>query len=253
MSRQFVIACVLAGAVAPALAGDKIAPAVQSKADVLFEKAQGFYTAGKYQASIPLFQEAYDLVHDPVYLFNIAQSYRKVLDCEQASEFYTRYLAAATDADAKQREKVNGWLRELQPCVEERQKEHDAVKHAQEQDQERARQAQELERQRVSRAPASVEVDRGRSLRIAGIAVGAVGAVGLGVGVLYSIRGRSLRNELADSCGMGCDWTDPDLRAKDSDGQRAPSISGTCGPRPRSDSHLPLVKLVGVHRSVDGR
>lgn len=228
MSRYLVIACVLAGAAVPAvpaLAGDKIPPAVQSKADVLFEKAQGFYTAGQYQAAIPLFQEAYDLVHDPVYLFNIAQSYRKVLDCEKASEFYTRYLAAATDADPKQREKVTGWLRELQPCVEQRQQEHDAVKRAQEQDQERARQAQELERQRASKAPATARVDHGRSLRIAGLAVGAVGVVGVGVGVLYSIRGRSLRNELADSCRMGCDWTDPDLRAKDSDGQRANTVS----------------------------
>ena len=222
MIRLVLVACALLGS-APALAGDKIDPVTQAKADVLFEKGQGLYQAGQFQAAIPLFQEAFDLVHDPVYLFNIAQSYRKVLDCEKASEFYAKYLAAATDADAKQRDKVQGWVRELQPCVEQRQQEHDAVKRAA--DQERARQAEELERQRRAARPTTTEIDRGRTLRIAGFVVGGAGVVGLGVGTVFLIRGRTLRNELRTACMTTCDWTDPDVLAKDSDGQRANTIA----------------------------
>jgi tetratricopeptide (TPR) repeat protein len=223
VTRRLLVACMLVLGASPAIAGDKIDPATQAKADVLFEKAQGNYQAGQFQAAIPLFQEAFDLVHDPVYLFNIAQSYRKVLDCENAFDFYTRYLNAATDADPKQREKVQGWLRELQPCVEQRQKEHDAVKHAEEN--ERQRRAEELARQHAAQPSGFTEVDHGRNLRLAGLITGGVGVVGLGIGVLEAIHGRSLKNELADACRTNCDWSDPALQSKDSAGQRANTLS----------------------------
>ena len=74
-------------------------PATQAKADKLFEQAQVDYQAGKYAEAIPLFQQAYELVHDPVYLFNIAQTYRKVLDCEGATTYYKRYLDEAPKAE----------------------------------------------------------------------------------------------------------------------------------------------------------
>ena len=223
MTRRLLLACALVLGASPAFAGDKIDPATQAKADVLFEKAQGNYQAGQYQAAIPLFQEAYDLVHDPVYLFNIGQSYKKVLDCENAFDFYTRYLNAATDADPKQREKVQGWLRELQPCVEQRQKEHDAVKHAEEAD--RQRRAEELAKRHAAQAPIYAEVDHGRTLRLAGLVTGGVGVVGFGIGVLYAIHGRSLKNELADTCRTNCDWSDPALQSKDDAGRRANTVA----------------------------
>lgn len=220
MIARVIALGVLLGA-APALAGDRIDPATQARADVLFEKGQGLYQAGQFQAAIPLFQEAFDLVHDPVYLFNIGQSYRKILDCEKASDFYAKYLAAATDADAKQRDKVAGWVRELQPCVDQRQKDREAVERAEEQ--ERARQAAEL--QRRTAPPSTREVDRGRTLRISGLVLGGGGVVGLGVGTAFALRGRGLRNELRDACAVTCDWTDPAVRDKDSAGQRANTIS----------------------------
>jgi hypothetical protein len=219
MNRLVIVAALL---VSPAVyAGEKIAPEVQAEADVMFDKAQGFYQAGQYQAAIPLFQEAYTLVHDPVYLFNIAQSYRKLLDCVNTFDYFNRYLTEATDADAKQRDKVKGWLRELQPCVEQRQKEVEAVKRAE--DAERVRLERELAKRRAAQVPRYVEVDHGRPFRIGGLVVGAAGAGVLVVGVLYAIRGSSLKNELADECSdaNGCDWSDPTLRQKDADGTSA--------------------------------
>lgn len=48
----------------------------------------------EFQGAIELFKQAYELVRDPVYLFNIAQSYRKVADCENSFDYYTQYLRA---------------------------------------------------------------------------------------------------------------------------------------------------------------
>lgn len=222
MTSRSLLACSLfaALAVSPAYAGEKIDPAKQAKADVLFEKAQTLYQDGQYSASIALFQEAFDLVHDPVYLFNIAQSYRKVLDCVNAVEFYSRYLDAR-EADPKQRDKVNGWIRELQPCVDQRQREKEAVQRAEEA--ERQRRAEELARQRQATAPRGVEIDRGAPFRIAGLSLVGVGVVGFVVGGIYSRKGTQIRDELAAACLDGCNW--PDLQARDDDGKSANKLA----------------------------
>jgi tetratricopeptide (TPR) repeat protein len=193
----------------------------QAKAGVLFEKAQKHYQAGEYSAAIKLFTEAYELVRDPIYLFNLAQTYRKVLDCVKASEHYERYLADATDADAKQRERVQQWLREIAPCVEQRREEAERARRAEEEA--RARQAEALRREREEAARRPVEIDRGRNLRIAGIATASVGGVGLVLGTWFTVRGSQLKSELAEACANGCDWTE--LDGRDAAGRRANTIA----------------------------
>jgi tetratricopeptide (TPR) repeat protein len=217
MMRACVLVVVLAASVASA---DPIDPKVQQKADLMFEQAQGHYQAGQYQAAIPLFKEAYELVHDPVYLFNIAQSYRKVLDCESAYDYYNRYLDAAKDADPKQREKVQGWLRELQPCVDQRQAEHERARKGEEA--ERQRRLEELRRQQAAAAATrrTEAGDRGHGLRTSGVIAASAGVVGLGAGGAFAVLGTRQKHDLAELCASGCDWTDPDLRAKDRAGHR---------------------------------
>lgn len=192
----------------------------QAKADALFERAQKHYQAGQYTDAIKLFTEAYELVHDPVFLFNLAQSYRKVLDCVKASDYYQRYLADATDADAKQRERVEQWLREIAPCVEQRREEAELARKAEEA--ERARKEEELRRQREEAARVQ-HIDRGRPFRLAGIAAAGVGVVGLGLGLGFSIHGSQLKSELAKDCADGCDWDM--LHDKHAAGERANTIA----------------------------
>ena len=79
--RAVILALVVLTGVARA---DKVDPATQAKADALFEKGQALYLGDEFQGAIELFKQAYELVRDPVYLFNIAQSYRKVADCENS-------------------------------------------------------------------------------------------------------------------------------------------------------------------------
>jgi tetratricopeptide (TPR) repeat protein len=191
----------------------------QAKADALFDRAQKHYQAGRYRDAIQLFAEAYELVHDPVFLFNLAQTYRKVLDCVKASEYYQRYLTEATDADAQQRARVEQWLREIAPCAEQRRTESDLARRATDAD--RARQAEAQRHARDAASPHSAA--RARQLRIAGIAAAGVGVIGLGLGTWFTIRGAQIESDLADACAAGCDWSM--LEGKDAAGHRANTLA----------------------------
>ena len=202
-------------------------PSTQAKAEALFEKGQADYRSGQYAAAIELFKQAYEVERDPVYLFNIAQGYRKSLDCLNAYDYYRRYLDASPTAENKA--KVQQWLRDLQPCADDRRKEHDA-----------ALRAQELERQQhdgeAAKSPTAVAppppraatttVNRGTGLRIAGLATAAAGGLGLIVGIAYGIQGANLKNEIGTKCNGGtCNWNDPVIAALNSDGHRANTLA----------------------------
>jgi tetratricopeptide (TPR) repeat protein len=206
-----------------ARADTKVDPDAQAKADVLFEKAQANYQGGSYQAAIVLFKQAYDLVHDPVYLFNLAQSYRRVSDCEAATDNYRQYLAESPKAENKA--KVEQWLVELQPCVEQRKQEHEAARRAEEL--EKQRRDEEARKLRDAQRKPTTDVDRGGTLRIAGIATGAGGIALLLTGAVFSIHGASLKSDVASKCAppAGCDWNAPDIRDLDSSGHRANTIA----------------------------
>ena len=213
--KPIVFIVVLAAIARVGHADPKVQPNVQAKADVLFEKAQADYQAGQFQAAIELFKQAYELIHDPVYLFNVAQSYRKVLDCEAAFDYYNRYLNDLPNADNKV--KVQQWLAELQPCVEQRQKEHDAAKRGEAAEQ--ARLDDEQRRKRAAAAPHEQTVDNGGPFRIAGLATAGLGAAGILVGVIYGVKGANAKSDLATQCMPGCDWSTAAIQQKDADGK----------------------------------
>jgi tetratricopeptide (TPR) repeat protein len=161
--RAAIVLLALACATARA---DKIDPAVQAKADALFEKGQAKYLADEFQAAIELFKQAYELVHDPVYLFNIAQSYRKAADCEGAFDYYTRYLEAAPKAE--NRAKVEGWLREMQPCVEQRRQEHEAARRGEEAERQRRAEEERRRQEALAHPPPRVAAAAGIALYVVG-------------------------------------------------------------------------------------
>lgn len=179
----------------------------QTRANDLFARGQGRYEAGDYRQSIALFDEAYQLVRDPVYLFNIAQSYRKLFDCEPASKYFERYLAEATDVDQSQRAKVKEILAELEPCVADRV---------------RAKAAAPTPTPKPT--PKPVVDDPGRPMRLGGLAMVGAGAIGLVVGTIYGAKGSGIKGDLADDCAAGCEWT-AEREALDRDGSRANKIS----------------------------
>jgi tetratricopeptide (TPR) repeat protein len=186
--------------------------AADASANELFARAQARYEAGDYRQAITLFEEAYQLVRDPVYLFNIGQAYRKLFDCVPAATHFERYLAEAPDADAGARSKVKQALEELAPCVEER-----------------TRVAPKpIERKPVEEPPQPIEVapvidDRGRGLRIGGLAMAGTGVVALVVGSVYSAKGAGYESDLA-ACAAGCEWT-AELEDIEGKGERANTLA----------------------------
>ena len=191
-------------------ADDTVDAAAQSKADVFFQKGQQDYQSGRFQAAIELFKDAYELVHDPVYLFNIAQSYRKAADCTNAADFYAQYLAASPSAENA--ETVRSLQRELAPCVEQRRRERDAAKRA-----------DELARQPRPAPAAETVHDRGGGVRVAGLATAGAGVVGIVVGIAYGVRSHDLQRELDLACASSCTATQ--AKSLDDAGHRANTIS----------------------------
>ncbi|MBA2544227.1 MAG: hypothetical protein H0V17_31575, partial [Deltaproteobacteria bacterium] len=168
MKRALITICLLPGV---AFADDD----AQTSAGELFTRAQVRYETGDYRLAIKLFDEAYQLVRDPVYLFNIAQSYRKLFDCVPAATYFERFLAEATDADVSQRAKVKELLAELGPCLADRK----AVTP-------RAPVITPVPAPIVAPRPAApASLDSGAPLRIGGLALAGAGVVGLIVGGIY--------------------------------------------------------------------
>ena len=206
-----VVLCALAGA---AHADGEVDAEAQKKADIFFAKGQQDYQQNKFQAAIELFKDAYELVHDPVYLFNIAQSYRKAADCISATDYYNKYLAASPGAPNT--ETVQQWMRELAPCVDQQKKrEREAALRAEAQ----AKAERDARDNPGSVETPTIERDNGRALRIAGLAAGGAGVVGLGLGVVETVRGRSLQSGLTAACTPTCTYAQ--IKSIDDQGHRA--------------------------------
>lgn len=200
----------------------KVDPEKQAKAEKLFIDGQANYQQGKYLAAIELFKSAYELVRDPVYLFNIAQGYRKVADCVPAHEYYVKYLDAAPNAENKQ--KVSQWIFELRPCVDKaREREEDAARSAEEADKQR----KEAAKPAPPPEPYETEVDRGAPYRMTGIALGGLGLLGVIVGVTYGIKGDGIQDDINARCSPPntCLWDSPEIRGLHADGQSANTLA----------------------------
>jgi tetratricopeptide (TPR) repeat protein len=74
-------------------------PATPTDAEVDEHVAQGhrLYQLGRYQEAIAEYRRAYELRADPLFLFQIAESYRQFGASEQALFYYDRYLAGAPE------------------------------------------------------------------------------------------------------------------------------------------------------------
>ena len=212
MKLSLVLICVLATS---ALAGGtKVDPATQAKADKLFVDGQTSYQQGKYLAAIDLFKNAYELVRDPVYLFNIAQGYRKIADCVQAHDYYVKYLEA--DPKASNKNKVEQWIFELRPCVDKAREREENASRATEADQRGAA-------KRSPSEPYETEVDRGGGFRITGVVLAGVGLLGLVVGITYGVKGNSVQSDLDAMClaPSTCLWDSDEVQSLHDEGQTA--------------------------------
>ena len=150
-----------------------------SKVEKLFDEGTKHYDLGQYDAAIVAFKQAYALMPDPSFLYNIGQSYRQKNSCRDATAAYQSYLRDAPDED---RQKVEQFIRDLADCV----------KH-------------EDERERLLvPVPKLVVSPRMHRIRLAGIATTGAGALLIGGAVFFTARSIGAANDLERACANEC-------------------------------------------------
>lgn len=195
----------LASALAVLLAGPSAHadPSADDKA-----RAKSFYDEGtkrydlrEYEAAIDAFRKAYDLLPDPLFLFDIGQSYRQLKDCDNARSFYKSYLRNKPDAD--NRDKVEKFITDMDDCV----RAQDAARPAPPPSPPPSSPT-EPAAQPLPPAPAAAETSSGSSLRTLGIVTGIAGVALIGGGVYFSIDAADKASQVTDACASGCNAAD---------------------------------------------
>ena len=85
----------------PVAAGETT-PEQQAKSDTLIEEGVEHYSSQRYNEAIECFKQAYEIIEEPELLFNIARSYEKMSNNEEAVRWYERFLGAPnTNSDLR--------------------------------------------------------------------------------------------------------------------------------------------------------
>jgi len=140
------------------------------------EAGRKHFNLREYAAAIADYRRAFQELPDPLFLFNIAQSYRLLHDCENAGAMYRTYLREKPEAD--NRAKVEQFIAEMDRCVA----------------------------MPTPLPPSEVRVETRRSVPL--ITGGVAAAIGLGLvgaGIYFSSDGSQRARQLEDACASGCD------------------------------------------------
>ena len=165
----------------------------QAQAEELYAEGSKHYNLREYAPAIDAFKRAYSLYPEPTFLFDIAQAYRLLNDCENSAVFYRNYLRAKPDAeDRDQAEKLAG---EMTTCATDQTRERD--------DRDRER-----ERQVVAPSPLPPPPPGHRGLEVAGFVTAGVGLALVGAGVYFSLDASDKAHRIEQLCATSCNATD---------------------------------------------
>ena len=90
-------------------------PAEEKQAKALYDKGTLHFNLGEYAAAIEHYKEAYRIVANPYFLYNIAQAARLSGDLRQALTFYRSFLNALPDAS--NRAEIQTRITELEEAI----------------------------------------------------------------------------------------------------------------------------------------
>lgn len=199
MTRSASIILGVTAAVSSVAQADTSTPAER-----LYYDGQAAFDARKYDDAIVAWEHSYALAKQPAILFNLAQAYRlraRPGDCTHANADYRKFIAE--DPSSPQRPVAQGFLVEIQPCVD---REDAATKPAKP----IAPVVQTPPKQLASHS----------ALPLAGVITGAAGVALVGTGLLFGRHASQVADQVAVACATGCTWNDA-LVSKQSSGQRA--------------------------------
>ncbi len=168
-----------------------------SRIEALYNEGTKHYDLGEWDAAIASFRQAYALMPDPSFLYNIAQAYRQKDACRDATAAYKAYLRNAPDED---RAKVEKFIKELESCV---------------------KLEEENARRLLPPPPPPPPVRAGpRLMKWSGVVTAGVGVAAVATAVVFSFRARGAEHDLEDRCGAGCNGSEIealDRKGRDSD------------------------------------
>jgi len=195
--------------------------------------------SGDYDTAIDLYAKAYELVPNPLLVFNMAEANRLAGRVDEALKQYTDYLSRdpkgiRAQAARDEIERIEAAKEEARK-VEETRKAEEARRLEQARKLEAARAAEQTrqarehpairtseptstdESPRGNAVPTDEPQPHGRSLRLSGIGIGSAGVVTLGIGIGFGLHAQSLADQASRS-------VDP---AKVRAGERANTIAIT--------------------------
>ncbi len=92
------------------------AATIPAKARMLADRGRAFHDSGDYARAIAAFTQAYVMAPSPALLFNLAQAYRLMGNCDDAALLYRRYLA--TGPDPEERTLAEAHLAKVERCAD---------------------------------------------------------------------------------------------------------------------------------------
>jgi tetratricopeptide (TPR) repeat protein len=212
MTMKLVLALALAIFIAASPVVAQPAPRPEAPAAVAkrrFTQGEAYFKAGAFDLAAAEYEAAYAAVAEPGLLFNIGLAWENHGDRAAAIAYYDRYLAAVStggrSAEARARRDV------LVRAVDEARAAEAARAEAARAEAARAEAARaEAARAEAARAEAArAEAARAEAARrdrpswIPPIAAYGVGAVALGVGIVYGLEARSIGDELENELEDG--------------------------------------------------
>jgi tetratricopeptide (TPR) repeat protein len=231
MRRQVAVGALVAVAMLCATAAAEPRGSARARAAARFKQGQEFFKAHDYEHAIVEYEAAYQLSSEPALIFNIALCHDRAERPAQALAAFQRYLELAPSGEVADEARAD--VARLTPIVEA------ILARRAAEAAERAQQAHRVEAERAAAAAAAAEASRERARseaahhamaqrsaelahraqieRWSGLALGAAGAVALGVGIKFGLDARAAASAITDHRGP---WTDSAL-AREAAGRSA--------------------------------
>src|SRR5262245_16880839 len=114
---RFVMALAVLVGVVGWSAAHAVTPDNKARAKQFYESGTAHYNLGEIREALEDFKNAYRIIQEPVFLFNIAQCFRRLDDPAQAAEFYRAYRREAPSA--VNREETDRLIGEMDKAVAE--------------------------------------------------------------------------------------------------------------------------------------
>jgi tetratricopeptide (TPR) repeat protein len=164
-----------------------------------YNKAVQLYDLGHFEEAIGEFEKAYESKQDPVLLYNLAQSYRRLGNHKQALDLYRNFLLRMPGTPY--RTDVEARIASLQKLVAEEAAEAPPAPGPAPAPSSTTPPVALPPAPLVATAPATTTPTGrdGRGLRIAGWASAGAGVVAVTGGVLFGLRARSLSQRVTDA------------------------------------------------------